>query len=90
MSKRTRRTRRQEWDHVDSIANTIIGVLFGILVGTGVGLGISKWGSPFTILFPGDVILASVLACGILGYRFGDPFLDWLSRNWSEFFQDWS
>ena len=77
-----RQRRRREWDRDVSIANTVSGFLLGALLGGTLGLGICVWVIPFTLLFPGDTILTGAVVCGIGGYWYGDPFIEWLRESW--------
>ncbi len=58
------------------------GLLFGGLIGGLAGLGVCVWLISGTLLFPGDTILAGALICGVLGFLYGEVFLDWLRNNW--------
>lgn len=57
------------------------GVVLGALLGAMIGLGICMYVLPFTILFPGDTIVAWALICWIAGLIYGEPFIDWLLEN---------
>ncbi len=76
------RTRRANSVNDDHLANIISGVLLGALVGAGLGLGVCVYIIEGTWLFTGDTVLFGVIICGVLGFLFGEPFIDWLKENW--------
>ena len=78
-----RRSRRElESNRVARQAHPILGAIFGALIGASLGLGTCLWVIPVTLLFPGDTMLLGAVACGYGGYRYGDPFIEWLGENW--------
>ena len=83
MSRRQRD--KEDWDRDVSIANTFMGVIFGALIGGSIGLGICVWVIPITLVFPGDTMVAGAIICGTAGYKYGEPFIDWLRDNWWRF-----
>lgn len=59
------------------------GLLIGAGLGSAAGLGACMWILPDELSrFPGDTILAGAVICGVLGYIFGERFINWLLENW--------
>jgi hypothetical protein len=65
-----------DWEHGAK------GLLYGGLMGGMMGLGVCMYLIEGTWLFPGDTIAIGALVCGILGFLFGEVFIDWLKANW--------
>ncbi|MEZ6061965.1 MAG: hypothetical protein R3C19_16595 [Planctomycetaceae bacterium] len=57
----------------------------GGFIGATMGLGVCVYLLSFTILFPGDTIVAGAIICGTFGFIYGEPFLDWLLENFRHF-----
>jgi hypothetical protein len=64
------------------VANVVSGVILGALVGGGLGLGACTFIFERTLWFTGDAMLAGALVCGVLGFFWGEGFIDWLRENW--------
>jgi uncharacterized membrane protein YccC len=68
-------------DPLDAVVGVIVGLFLGITIGFGFW-----WLLPTQLhLFPGDVVLVSVVVCGILGYARGDDFFHWIRDHWPFF-----
>lgn len=66
----------------DDWTNTLTGAFLGALVGSGLGLGACILIFEETLLFAGDTLLLGALICGVLGFVYGDEFIEWLKENW--------
>jgi hypothetical protein len=67
------------------LLDAVVGVIVGIFLGLTCGLGF-WWLLPTRLhLFPGDIVLVSVVFCGILGYTNGDGFFRWVRDHWPFF-----
>lgn len=67
------------------LGNAISGIIYGAPIGGLMGLGICVFIIDGTWFFPGDTILMGATVCGVLGYFFGEPFIEWLKEHWSDF-----
>lgn len=66
----------------EDIANGIKGALIGALLGAMAGLGACIWLISTPLFFMGDIVLIAAAVCGLIGFVFGDRFLDWLNEVW--------
>ena len=64
-----------------NMENVIAGTFFGALAGGGLGLGACMFIFDDPPLFVGDTILIGALICGVLGFLYGESFIDWLKEN---------
>ena len=61
------------------MSSTAKGVFIGGSLGSSAGLGACMWLIPDDwTLFPGDTMLAGALICGMLGYVYGEAFIEWM------------
>ncbi|MCA9049070.1 MAG: hypothetical protein KDA89_10110 [Planctomycetaceae bacterium] len=74
-------------DHAERIAHVIGGMMFGLLAAALPIIKIAflvashNWQHPIKIAFG---LLATAAAIGgVLGYRFGDRFITWMSEHWN-------
>ena len=61
--------------------DTLLGTGLGALAGGGMGLGACMFIFDDPPLFVGDTILFGALICGVLGFLYGESFIDWLKEN---------
>lgn len=69
-------------DQEDHLANVLKATGLGALIGAGIGWGACVFVIDDPLLFPGDTILFGAILCGLLGYVFGDSFVDRLQDRW--------
>ena len=79
MEWRKKHEKDQQLRHRISV---VVCTILGGLIGAAAGLGVCVYLIPFTILFPGDTMVAGALLFGGCGYVYGEPFADWLIENW--------
>lgn len=60
----------------------LYGMLGGAVLGALGGLGVCMWIIDEPPFFQGDTILIGGVICGVLGFIFGESFLEWLKENW--------
>ena len=58
------------------------GALAGFLLGGVAALGFGLLGFFGNWLFPGDTAVFGALAGGVIGFLFGDGFVEWLKSWW--------
>ncbi len=54
----------------------------GIFIGGGLGLGACMYVFEGTLFFPGDTVLVGAVVCGVLGYVYGESFIEWMEENY--------
>jgi len=65
-------------------SNAVRGAIVGAMLGALSGLGTAMWLIGGTRYFPWDAMLLGSVICGLAGYRFGEPFFEWLDQWWTD------
>ncbi len=63
----------------------LIGACWGILIGGLGGVGVCTLLLTETLFFTGDTVLIGAAIFGVLGFLYGEPFLDWVKEIWWKF-----
>lgn len=66
------------------LQDRVVCTVLGLGIGAFAGLGVCTWILEGTLLFPGDTIAVGAVTCGVLGFAYGEPFLDWMLDHWSK------